>query len=174
MHSSKDAKAKTYLASVPGGKQICLAAFVLALAFQVTACANAYIDLNEAQTHPGFRFQGEFTGTLRDSDGEEPVNAALQVSIHGGKARGLLYYDSLPDGIDNHDDTKIRSQLEGVYLNGVLVHNDVELPQGTGVGGTRPETPRAPLYLQSHTGPVRFQNIWLIPGSYAPPSTDHL
>ena len=351
-------KVITFLASVPGVKRICLAAVALSLGFQVTACANAYIDRSEAQTHPGFRFQGEFTGTIRDSAEAEPVNAALQVSIHGGNARGLLYYDSLPDGIDNHDKTKIRAQLEGgyrddelilrgdgaplfrytadgfvafddehdnlgglnrverqsptlglappenaitlfdgehlehwndgarmdaerlliegantresygdfhlhmemklgfmpdsegqrransgvyiqnryevqildtfgfppavngmgslynfrapvvnaayppltwqtydihfraprfdddrektenarvtVYLNGVLIHDDVELPQGTGMGRTRAETPRAPLYLQSHTGPVRFQNIWLIPDSYDPPGADHL
>jgi hypothetical protein len=349
---------KTFLPTVPGATRISLAAFALAVGFQVTACANAYIDLSEAQTHPGFKFQGEFTGAIRDSAEAEPVDAALQVSIHGGQARGLLYYDSLPDGIDNHDETKIRAQLEGVYrddelvlsgdgaprfrytaegfvafddendnlgqlnrierqsptlglappesaitlfdgehlehwndgarmdahgrliegattresygdfhlhmemklgfmpdsegqgransgvyiqnryevqildtfgqppsvngiaslynfkapvvnaayppltwqtydlyfraprfdddgektenarvtvyLNGVLVQDNVELPQGTGMGASRAETPRAPLYLQSHSGPVRFQNIWLIPDSYDPPGADRL
>ncbi len=356
--STLTANVKSYLASVSGVRPICLAAVALSLGFQTTACANAYIDLSEAQAHPGFRFQGEFTGTIQDSAESEPVNAALQVSIHGGQARGLLYYDSLPDGIDNHHETKIRAELEGVYrddelvlrgegaprfrhtadgfvafdnehdnlgelnrveresptlglappdnaitlfdgehlehwndgarmdadgrliegattresygdfhlhmemklgfmpdsdgqgransgvyiqnryevqildtfgqppaingiaslynfqapivnaayppltwqtydihfraprfddegektenarvtvyLNGVLVQDDVELPQGTGMGGTRAETPRAPLYLQSHTGPVRFQNIWLIPDSYDPPGVNRL
>ena len=352
------ANVKTLLASVSGLKRICLVVVALALGFQATACAKAYIDLSEAQTHPGFKFQGEFTGTIRETAEAEPVNSALQVSIHGGQARGLLYYDSLPDGIDNHDETKIRAQLEGVYRNdelvlrgegaprfrytaegfvafddendnlgqlnrierqsptlglappenaitlfdgehlehwndgarmdadgrliegattreyygdfhlhmemklgfmpdsegqrrtnsgvyiqnryevqildtfgsppsvngiaslynfqapivnaayppltwqtydihfraprfdddgektenarvtvyhnGVLVQDDVELPRGTGRGGARAETPIAPLYLQSHTGPVRFQNIWLIPDSYDPPGADRL
>jgi hypothetical protein len=48
-----------------------------------------------------------------------------------------------------------------VYHNGVKVHDDVELPHGTGMGKGRGEGGAGPVYFQSHTGPVRFRNIWV-------------
>jgi len=50
-----------------------------------------------------------------------------------------------------------------VKHNGVIIHNDVELPRGTGVGGSRPEIPEGPIDLQGHGNPVRFRNIWIVP-----------
>lgn len=50
-----------------------------------------------------------------------------------------------------------------VWLNGVAVHNDVELPSGTGAGKRIGEGPNAlPTKLQNHGNPVRFRNIWLV------------
>ncbi len=49
-----------------------------------------------------------------------------------------------------------------VYHNGVLIHDDYELESGTGAGGRRPEVEKALLWLQDHTGPVRFRNVWLL------------
>ncbi len=61
-----------------------------------------------------------------------------------------------------------------VFLNGVRVQDDVELEGGTGRGGLRREVARAELYLQSHTGPVRFRNVWLVEGEVDPPDTPYL
>jgi hypothetical protein len=47
--------------------------------------------------------------------------------------------------------------------NGVLIHDDVELPKGTGAGGGRPEKPEAQIFIQGHGNPVRYRNIWLKP-----------
>jgi len=46
--------------------------------------------------------------------------------------------------------------------NGVLIHDDLELPRGTpgGVSDERPEP--GPLYLQDHGNPVVFRNIWVV------------
>jgi len=49
-----------------------------------------------------------------------------------------------------------------VHHNGVLIHDDYELESGTGAGGRRPEVAKAFLFLQNHTGPVRFRNVWLV------------
>lgn len=49
-----------------------------------------------------------------------------------------------------------------VLVNGVKVHDDVELPKGTGAGGGRKEVAREGLVLQGHGNPVRFRNIWLV------------
>lgn len=50
-----------------------------------------------------------------------------------------------------------------VYHNGIRVHDDVELPHGTGAGRLRGEGGAGPIYFQRHGsgGIVRFQNIWL-------------
>lgn len=58
-----------------------------------------------------------------------------------------------------------------VLHNGVLVHDDVELPQGTGHGRRHPETERAHLHLQRHRGPGLFRNVWLVEGANRWPAT---
>lgn len=48
-----------------------------------------------------------------------------------------------------------------VKLNGVLIHDDVEIPDKT--GGGKPEGPEpGPVYLQSHGNPVFYRNIWIV------------
>lgn len=61
-----------------------------------------------------------------------------------------------------------------VYLNGVLVIDDAELESGTGRGGQLEEIAEAPIYLQDHTGPVRFRNVWLVEEEYSPPGVMQL
>lgn len=61
-----------------------------------------------------------------------------------------------------------------VYLNGVLVHDNVELESGTGAGGNREEVAKAELYLQDHGDPVRFRNIWIVEGETSPPAANRL
>jgi hypothetical protein len=48
-----------------------------------------------------------------------------------------------------------------VYLNGVLVQDDVEVP-GPTRGGADGAPAQAPLRLQDHGNRVRFRNIWLV------------
>jgi hypothetical protein len=50
-----------------------------------------------------------------------------------------------------------------VRQNGIKVHDDVELPNKTGAG--QPEGPQPlPIWFQDHGDPVRFRNVWMIPG----------
>ncbi|MBM4024622.1 MAG: DUF1080 domain-containing protein [Planctomycetes bacterium] len=49
-----------------------------------------------------------------------------------------------------------------VFHNGVLIHDNVEIPNKTGAG--RPEGPQPrPILLQDHGNEVAFRNIWLVP-----------
>lgn len=53
-----------------------------------------------------------------------------------------------------------------VWLNGVLVHEDLELPKDfTAAAPTKSplESPEGPIFLQDHTNPVVFRNIWVLP-----------
>ncbi|MFG0296722.1 MAG: DUF1080 domain-containing protein [Maioricimonas sp. JB045] len=49
-----------------------------------------------------------------------------------------------------------------VWHNGVVIHDDIAIPNKTGAG--KPEGPEAiPTLLQDHGNPVVYQNIWLLP-----------
>ena len=48
-----------------------------------------------------------------------------------------------------------------VIHNGVKIHDDVELPKGTGAGGGKKEITRGVIQLQGHGNPIRYQNIWI-------------
>lgn len=55
--------------------------------------------------------------------------------------------------------------------NGVVIHNDVAVPNKTGAGAK--EGPQAlPTKLQNHSNPVVFRNIWLVDRSANSQSTD--
>jgi hypothetical protein len=51
-----------------------------------------------------------------------------------------------------------------VVHNGVPIHRNVELDRKTGAGRAEGPEPR-PILLQDHGSPVRFRNIWIIPGT---------
>jgi hypothetical protein len=52
-----------------------------------------------------------------------------------------------------------------VRHNGVLVHDDVELPgdRSTRAAPVQPGPEPGPVYLQNHGNPVRYRNIWIVP-----------
>lgn len=49
-----------------------------------------------------------------------------------------------------------------VKHNGVTVHDDREIDEPTPGGTNKNEAVAGPLFLQNHSNPVRFRNIWLI------------
>jgi len=59
------------------------------------------------------------------------------------------------------DGKKTTNARVTIRHNGVVIHDDLEFPRGTpgGVGGEAPEG--GPLYLQDHSNPVVFRNIWV-------------
>jgi hypothetical protein len=51
-----------------------------------------------------------------------------------------------------------------VRHNGVLVHDDVEVPRSTRAAPLREGPTPGFIHLQDHGNPVRFRNIWAVPG----------
>lgn len=52
-----------------------------------------------------------------------------------------------------------------VIHNGVKVHDNISLPEGTGGGpsGPRDEVAEGPITLQNHGNSNRFRNLWIMP-----------
>ena len=59
-------------------------------------------------------------------------------------------------------DKKTENARITVFQNGVRIHDEVELPKGTGAGGGRKEIPEGPIVLQGHGNPVRYRNLWIV------------
>ncbi len=49
-----------------------------------------------------------------------------------------------------------------VLHNGVVVHEDAELPKGTRAHPVKEGPEPGPVYLQNHGNPVSYRNIWLV------------
>lgn len=58
---------------------------------------------------------------------------------------------------------KVANARLTVLHNGVLIHENVELPNATAAGIQRDLAKPGPLMLQDHGNPVRFRNIWIRP-----------
>lgn len=59
------------------------------------------------------------------------------------------------------DGAKISNAKITSWINGVVVQNDVSLPNKTGAG-KQEEPTLLPIRLQNHGDPVRFRNIWIV------------
>jgi hypothetical protein len=63
---------------------------------------------------------------------------------------------------DANGNKTANARVLSTFLNGVLVHENVDIPNSTGLGER--EVPGArPLVLQDHGDRVSFRNIWVIP-----------
>jgi hypothetical protein len=59
-------------------------------------------------------------------------------------------------------DRKVKNARITVRQNGVVIHDDLELPDVT-AGNLIPENAQpGPIYLQDHGNPVRYRNIWVV------------
>jgi len=57
---------------------------------------------------------------------------------------------------------KVKNARMTVRHNGVLVHEDVEVPHSTTAAPLKEGPEPGPVYLQNHGCPVRFRNIWVV------------
>lgn len=57
---------------------------------------------------------------------------------------------------------KTKNARVTVKHNGVVIQDDVELPDTTG-GGDKESPAPGPLYLQQHGDPVVYRNVWVVP-----------
>ena len=60
------------------------------------------------------------------------------------------------------DGKKIKSAFITVRHNGVLIHNNTEIPQKTGGSRKTAEGEPGPFRFQGHGNKIQYRNIWLI------------
>jgi uncharacterized protein (TIGR03000 family) len=70
------------------------------------------------------------------------------------------FTNAVPDPADPKKVAK-RSRIT-CKLNGVVIHDNVELPGPTGGAWNQPEGTPGPLLLQGHGNPLQFKNIWIV------------
>ena len=58
--------------------------------------------------------------------------------------------------------TKTKNARMTVRHNGVVVQDDVEVPNPTTAAPNKEDPTPGPLYLQDHGHPVRFRNVWFV------------
>jgi hypothetical protein len=58
---------------------------------------------------------------------------------------------------------KVANARITVRHNGVIIHDNVELPGPTPGGKGGAESDPGPVFLQDHGNPVRYRNIWAVP-----------
>ena len=57
---------------------------------------------------------------------------------------------------------KVKNARMTVRLNGVVIHENLEINGKTGGSRRDPEGTAGPIKLQGHGNPVQFRNIWIL------------
>jgi len=60
------------------------------------------------------------------------------------------------------DGKKSKNAKITVRLNGILIHDNFEIPRKTGGSRGEPEGTAGPMKLQGHGNPLQFRNIWIL------------
>jgi hypothetical protein len=82
-----------------------------------------------------------------------------------------LYWQTLDCWFKEPDwgpDGKLRNARITLYVNGILVQKDVEVPFATVSSGLKEGPGPGPLHLQDHGNPVLFNNVWIVEGEGIP------
>ncbi|MEZ5944563.1 MAG: DUF1080 domain-containing protein [Planctomycetaceae bacterium] len=128
-------------------------------------------DRGQARGNSGCYLQGRYECQLLDSFGLEGLDnecggiykaARPSVNMALPPLTWQTYDIDFTAPEFDGDGKKTKNARATVRHNGVVIHDDIELPAGTpgGVGGESPEP--GPLFLQNHGDPVRFRNIWVV------------
>jgi hypothetical protein len=127
----------------------------------------------QGRGNSGAYFQGRYEVQMLDSFGLEGKNNECGgiYSVAAPSVNMCLpplswqTYDVEVTSPKYEGDTKVTEARLTVRHNGVLIHDDVEVPKVTPAGRDGTDKTVGPLYLQDHGNPVRYRNIWVVPKS---------
>ena len=124
----------------------------------------------QARGNSGFYLQSRYEVQVLDSFGLEGVENECGALYKTRRPDFNMCYPPLSWQTYDLDLTSPRFDAQGnkladmritVWQNGVMIHNNVEIPNKTGGGAQEGPTP-LPTKLQDHGNPVVYRNIWLI------------
>ena len=130
-------------------------------------------DRGQGRGNSGGYFQGSYEVQMLDSFGLEGKNnecggiykAAPPVVNMCLPPLSWQTYDVDVTPPEFADGKKVANARLTVRHNGVVIHDNVEVPGVTPGGPQKTEQPTGPLFLQNHGNPVRYRNIWVLPKS---------
>jgi hypothetical protein len=128
-------------------------------------------DSGQGRGNSGVYVQGRYELQVLDSFGLKGENNECGGIYQIAKPRVNMCYPPLSWQTYDIDFTAPRFDSEGkktqnaritIRHNGVLIHDDLELPRGTPGGVSDESKEPGPLFLQDHSDPVAFKNIWVV------------
>jgi len=128
-------------------------------------------DSGQGRGNSGVYIQGRYELQVLDSFGLKGENNECGGIYQIAQPRLNMCYPPLAWQTYDIDFTAAKFDEDGkktsnarvtIRHNGVLIHDDLELPRET-PGGTSGEIKEGgPLYMQDHGNPVAFRNIWIV------------
>jgi hypothetical protein len=128
-------------------------------------------DSGQGRGNSGVYVQGRYELQVLDSFGLQGENNECGGIYQIAKPRLNMCYpplswqtydiDFIAPRFDS-EGTKTQNARMTIRHNGVLIHDDLELPRGTPGGVSDESQEPGPLYLQDHGNPVAFKNIWVV------------
>ncbi len=126
----------------------------------------------QGRGNSGIYLQGRYEIQMLDSFGLSGENNECGGIYQIAKPKENMCYPPLRWQTYDIDFTAAKYDGEGklvshpkmdVHHNGVLIHKNLELPHTTTAAPNKKPGPSAgPIYLQDHSNPVRYRNIWIV------------
>jgi hypothetical protein len=143
--------------------------FTLHLEFQLCFMPPAR---DQARSNSGVYLQGRYEVQILDSFGLEGKNneAGGVYEISDPSVNMCLpplawqTYDIDFTPARFEGETKVASARLTVRHNGIVVQDDVQVPRTTRAAPQKEGPEPGPIYVQDHGNPVRFRNVWVLPG----------
>jgi hypothetical protein len=126
----------------------------------------------QARGNSGFYAQGRYETQILDSFGLEGLDNECGGIYKVGSPKVNMClpplswqtYDADFKAAEFKDGEKVKNARVTVRHNGVVIQDDIEVPNTTTAAPVREEGPEpGPVFLQNHGNPVRFRNIWVVP-----------
>jgi hypothetical protein len=124
----------------------------------------------QARGNSGFYAQGRYEVQILDSFGlEGEHNECGGIYEIAKPAVNMCLpplawqtYDIDFTAAEYRDGEKVKNARMTVRHNGVLIHENVEVPRATRAAPLKEGPEPGPVFLQNHGNPVRFRNIWVV------------
>jgi len=131
-------------------------------------CPHVHDARDQGRANSGVYLHGRYEVQVLDSFGDEPLingcGAVYSIApprVNASRPAGEWQtYDIIFRAPAPGNETESDHAFVTILHNGIVIHNNLELPQTTPGGLDQGARERGPIMLQDHGNPVRYRNIW--------------